>query len=252
LLANYSLHYVGGVPAGHISADYFGAFATRLAERLEADKLDPPFVGIMSNGTSGNINNIDFQDKNPPRWEPYEKIHVVANLLADKVFAAMNGLQYHDRVTLDAACQDLALAVRLPTPEQLARAKRILADQEQQLSSYHARERIYAERLMRLSESPSEVSVPLQVFRIGELAITAIPFEVFVETGLEIKQQSPFAQTFTIELANGSFGYLPTPEHHALGGYETWLGTSNVEVQASEKISRQLLDMLQQAHRGAR
>ena len=29
LLANYSLHYVGGVPEGHISADYFGAFARR-------------------------------------------------------------------------------------------------------------------------------------------------------------------------------------------------------------------------------
>lgn len=27
LLANYSLHYVGGVGPGHISADYFGAFA---------------------------------------------------------------------------------------------------------------------------------------------------------------------------------------------------------------------------------
>ena len=27
VLANYSLHYVGGVPAGELSADYFGAFA---------------------------------------------------------------------------------------------------------------------------------------------------------------------------------------------------------------------------------
>ena len=27
LLANYSLHYVGGVPGGDVSADYYGAFA---------------------------------------------------------------------------------------------------------------------------------------------------------------------------------------------------------------------------------
>ena len=31
LLANYSLHYVGGVPEGHISADYFGVFARMMA-----------------------------------------------------------------------------------------------------------------------------------------------------------------------------------------------------------------------------
>ena len=47
--------------------------------------------------------------------------------------------------------------------------------------------------------------------------------------------------TFVIELANGAEGYLPTPEHHALGGYETWLGTSRVETQASELIREQLL-----------
>jgi hypothetical protein len=49
-----------------------------------------------------------------------------------------------------------------------------------------------------------------------------------------------------IELANGAYGYLPTPRQHALGGYETWLGTNRVEVQASEKIVRRLLEMLGQ------
>ena len=32
--------------------------------------------------------------------------------------------------------------------------------------------------------------------------------------GLAIKQQSPFKQTFTIELANGCNGYRPPPEQH--------------------------------------
>ena len=62
LLANYSLHYVGGVGPGHASADYFGAFADRVQQLLEADRLDPPFVAMMSNGTSGDINNINFRD----------------------------------------------------------------------------------------------------------------------------------------------------------------------------------------------
>ena len=60
LLSNYSLHYVGGVRGADISADYYGMYADRLQQLLGADRQEPPFVAIMSNGTSGNINNIDF------------------------------------------------------------------------------------------------------------------------------------------------------------------------------------------------
>ena len=73
--------------------------------------------------------------------------------------------------------------------------------------------------------------------------IFAIPFEVFSEIGLELKARSPFKPSFTMELANGGYGYLPTPEQHELGGYETWLGTNKVEVQASVKIVNTLLEM---------
>jgi hypothetical protein len=91
--------------------------------------------------------------------------------------------------------------------------------------------------------------VPLQAVRIGDLGIAAIPFETFAETGLELKDRSPFDHTFTIELANGSFGYLPTPDQHRLGGYETWLGTNNVELKASTKIVSTVLDLLRTLRR---
>ncbi|MCA9044765.1 MAG: hypothetical protein KDA69_10625, partial [Planctomycetaceae bacterium] len=71
-------------------------------------------------------------------------------------------------------------------------------------------------------------------------------FEVFVEIGLGIKEKSPFDDAFTIELANGSYGYLPTPEQHKLGGYETWMGTNNVQLDASEKIADRVLMLMQQ------
>jgi hypothetical protein len=60
---------------------------------------------------------------------------------------------------------------------------------------------------------------------------------------LELKARSPLKPSFTIELANGGYGYLPTPEQHKLGGYETWLGTNKVEVQSSVKIVNALLKM---------
>jgi hypothetical protein len=92
-------------------------------------------------------------------------------------------------------------------------------------------------------EWPDEINVPLQAFRLGDLGIAAVPFEVFTKTGLDIKAQSPFKPTFTIEIANGYYGYLPTPDQHKLGGYETWLSTNRVEVEASEKIVKELMSL---------
>ena len=80
LLANYSLHYCGGIGLGVISADYYGAFADRLQQLLGADRQDPPFVGIMSNGTSGNINNVDFRG-GQPKQPPFGQMRIVANRL---------------------------------------------------------------------------------------------------------------------------------------------------------------------------
>jgi hypothetical protein len=88
-----------------------------------------------------------------------------------------------------------------------------------------------------MTKYPRTVKVKLQAFRVGELGIVAIPCEVFVEIGLEIKKKSPLKATFTIELANGYNGYLPTPEQHKLGGYETWRARSAyLEAGASPKI----------------
>ncbi|MGQ9505363.1 MAG: neutral/alkaline non-lysosomal ceramidase N-terminal domain-containing protein [Thermogutta sp.] len=243
LLANYSLHYVGGVGPGHISADYFGVFADRIQELLQADRLTPPFVGILSNGASGDVNNISFQNPRPAK-KPYEQMRYVAHDLAQKVFEAHQKIEWHTWVPLGMRQVELALKVRKPTPEQLQRAKEILAGAPPLPERPH--EETYARRIIHQAEAPETISVPLQALRIGDLGIAAIPFEVFAEIGLEIKEKSPFHPTFTISHANGSYGYLPTPRQHELGGYETWLGTNQVEEQASVKITETILEMFRQ------
>ncbi len=240
LLANYSLHYVGGTGRKHISADYFGMFADRIQQLLEADRLDPPFVAAMSNGTSGNINNINYA-KPRVRKKHYEQMRFVAHRCAEAVHRQYQNLTWHDWVPLGMRQRELELAIRKPTPEQLARCKKLLSEPKRPDRFPH--ERAYALRAIQLQESPDTVRIILQAVRIGELGITGIPFETFTETGLELKARSPLKPTFTMELANGGYGYLPTPEQHELGGYETWLGTSKVEVQASRKITNNLLEM---------
>jgi hypothetical protein len=85
----------------------------------------------------------------------------------------------------------------------------------------------------------------LQAIRIGQAGIAAIPNEVFAVSGLTIKRRSPLKPSFTIELANGAEGYLPPPDQHVLGGYETWRARSScLEETAEVKITSAVLDLL--------
>jgi hypothetical protein len=241
LLANYSLHYVGGVRP--LSADYFGAFAERIAQLLGADKGDPPFVGILSNGTSGDVNNINFAAGAPGRQAEYEQIRVVADSVARTAFAAYRKIEYHDWVPLAMAEKEMELGVRKPSAEHLARARDILAKAKG--SELKTLPEVYARETVLLAEYPPTVRLKLQAVRVGGLGIAAIPCETFTETGLEIKKKSPLKPTFTIELANGYNGYLPTPRQHQMGGYETWRARSSyLEVDASTKITAAVLELL--------
>jgi len=245
LLGNYSLHYVGGVKSGDISADYFALFADRIQELLNADRQDPKFVGIMTNGTSGDVNNINYggpAEKHPP----YAKMRIVADDVANEVFRVYKTVKHQDWVRLQGAQSELKLKVRKPSPKMLANAEASLRKPEK-AELVHSLEKIYAQRILQVErEWPDEISIILQAFRIGDLGISALPFETFTETGLELKAKSPFKPTFTVSIANGTYGYLPTPEQHRLGGYETWLSTNRVEVNATNKIVAELLKLFSQ------
>ncbi len=240
LLANYSVHYVGGYQGGHVSADYFGVFSSRMAQLLETPESDPPFVAIMSNGTSGDLNNINFLLPRQSR-KPWERMREVGFEMADKALQVVREIEHSSDVSLAAAFVDLELRVRRPD------AKRIAWARKTQQEAVKGRPGIYAEETLQLAKFPASVPVRLQVIRIGRLGIAAIPCEVFAETGLAIKEQSPLDATFTIELANGYNGYLPTRQQHAWGGYETWPARSAyLEIGAEEKIRKAVRELLRQ------
>ncbi len=242
LLANYSLHYVGGVAADGLSADYFGEFAVQMAQRLGAEEADPPFVGIMSNGTSADINNINFSEKFVRR-QPFEQIRRVASDVADSAHHAYRRIEHHDWVPVASSQAEIELGVRLPDRKDLERARKIL--KEAGPGPYRDRRAIYARETVLLAEYPAQVQVRLQAIRIGNLGIVSTPCETFVETGLAIKRESPLRPTFVIELANGYNGYLPTARQHALGGYETWRARSSyLAVDAEAKVRSTLLRLL--------
>jgi len=235
LLANYSTHYAGA-PA--VSADYFGVFCEKIARLIGAEKATPPFVGMMSNGTSGDANCCDFAS---PRRK-FDQF-TVAEDVARAAHEAYKSIKYYDWVPLAMEEKRLTLKVRMPSDEEVAKAKELLAG----LKGRKPRTvpEVYARETVLLSQLPPTRELKLQAIRIGELGIAAIPNEVFGVTGLTIKRKSPLRPTFNISLANGYAGYIPPPEQHKLGGYTTWRARSScLEVEAEPKIVACVLDLL--------
>jgi hypothetical protein len=239
ILANYSMHYYGAQP---VSADYFGRFASALAQRIGASSVDPPFVGIMSQGTSGDQMWMDYgQPKKDPGLDSY------AQDVARRAHEAYQAIAYHGWVPLAMAEKTLVLSRRLPDEARLKWAKKIVASLKDGGKERPPRNlpEVYAQEAIFLDHEPRR-ELKLQAIRVGELGITAIPNEVFAITGLKLKAQSPFDTTMNIELANGSEGYIPPPEQHALGGYTTWPArTAGLEVEAEPKIVAAVLELLE-------
>ncbi len=220
VIANYSLHYVGGPFDLSISADYFGRFSVAL-QRMAGHE----FVAIMANGCCGDINNCDFTRPAPQYPYPHYQCDRVANVLAAETFKKWNQIrldEYRDDVPLDAVATELTVRRREPTPEDLQHARHVLEHPD----DYDQIELVYAREAIEVDKMPLEQDTWIAAMRVGDLGIVGLPGEIFVQIGLQIKEQSPFARTMTVELANDSVGYVPTDEALAQGGYETRLARS--------------------------
>ncbi len=236
LLANYSQHYFGA-PA--LSADYYGRFAEHIAQLIGAKGGSGPFVGIMSQGTSGDLMWMDYAA--PRRQISFD---TYAKEVADHAFKAYQKIQWRDWVPLKMTEKKLPLAYRVPDADRLAWARKVAATVKDRLPNNWPE--VYAFEALHLHER-QRTELKLQALRIGELGIATLPNEVYAITGLKLKAQSPLAMTFNIELANGAEGYIPPPEQHALGGYTTWAArTAGLEVQAESRIVETLLTALEE------
>jgi hypothetical protein len=81
------------------------------------------FVAMMSNGASGDINNIPFLVNRPPR-EPFEQIRIVAQKAADAAWFARGKIAStermparHARARIDAPLCVVLQPNRLPRPK---------------------------------------------------------------------------------------------------------------------------------------
>lgn len=243
VLGNFSMHYFSGEKP--VSADYFGHFAEGLKERIAGQPQagKPPFVGIMSHGCSGDIWRMDYTKQTPEKFETI-KIHEYTEGLLDLAMKAYESIEYDADADLAMAEARLHLKYRVPDKQRLQWAQAIVEKMGDRLPK--SLEEVYAREQVLLHDR-QETDIVVQALRIGSIAIATTPNETYALTGLKVKLQSPLDKTMVIELANGGDGYIPPPEQHVLGGYNTWAARSaGLEVSAEPKITEACIELLEQ------
>ena len=237
-VANFSLHYIGTDNGNAISADYFGHF-----DRLMRRYLGETCVSLLWNAASGQINNIDFSGQTKWTSGGHSQAEKMANVLAGHFITEMQFMEKHESLQLSGKLDTLTFRRKQIAEQDLKVSEEVLS---LNIGTYDKYETgpfswvvgqfipknlvdIYALECQRLSKLPEQMTAPVQVLRLGEAAIVALPGEVFVETGLNIKSKSDVKPLFLVSLANGYIGYICTDEALAQqGGYETWAAMSSL------------------------
>lgn len=241
ILSNLSMHYFSGVQAVH--ADYFGLYCDQLQQRLAVKRPDTkPMVAIMSHGCSGDVWRMDYTKETDVQFETIAIERYTEGLL-ELTMQAYKEIKFDSAPVLRMAEVRVPLSYRMPDEQRLQWAQQIVEKMGERLPV--TAEEVYAREQLYLHEMKS-TEVVVQALRLGEIAIATTPTETYALTGLKIKLQSPLARTMVFDLAGGGDGYIPPPEQHHLGGYNTWPARSaGLEVNAEPKIVEAALQLLE-------
>jgi neutral ceramidase len=223
-LVNYALHYVGGGDGRVISADYFALVEEELNRMMDAE-----FPVLVANGCSGDINNINFREPNPPRpgGGPWAQARHVARVVAAEATKVWEQALRHEEAPVAGASAEVTVERRSTPEEQLAKDREVAAKSLEE-SGLPLTEWQFARERIMVEELPRTFDTVVTAGRIGDAAWTGLPGEIFCAFGLAIKEKSPFGDTMPIGLANDYLGYVCTPEGLEQGGYETMLARSSL------------------------
>lgn len=211
-----------------LSGEYPGA-ACRAVEKLMGG------VAIFTQGACGDVTVHRSGD-------PFLEVERVGRLLAGEVIKTAEFIRGAETVSLAAASSTLELAPRaLPTVAEAqeavdlgqaafeqaekkganAEVQRQLRKRNQLLSATLRQAKAFEKRGLK---QPEKYEAEVQVLKVGDLVIVAVPCELFVEYALEMRariKQMLGKETIVVGFGNGYIGYVVTPRAMETGGYES-------------------------------
>ena len=218
-ILNYAMHPVSlGHTERRISPDWCGGASASLSGAIGSPTGAKP-IAIVTNGACGNIN--------PPfHGASREQVFAWGRSVADAVSAALVSAEPMD---------DPKVSVRsITVPMPLDRLEPAAIDaQADRMVNEVAPKTVWPGPFIRAVNNWRDTlkllvsrdggrfhDIELQAARIGDLTILAANGEIFSRFTDGLRSASGESNLFVVGYANNAFGYIPTREAYAEGGYE--------------------------------
>ena len=223
---NFACH-ASAASYGQVSADYPGAASQIIESQMGG-------MALYTRGSCGNIH-------------PNEPAEVMGPKLGEEVVKRLRGVAFTSRGALASVKEEVALPLRDLDPHQM-KAVDYICDQTDPKSSEGRKDyfRKCHAAFEALRERTDTLPTFVHVIRIGDAVLVGVPGEQFVQSGLEIKARSKCQNTFLVNLANDTIGYIPTRKAYEEGGYQTWIGACNIAPEAGETIVERAVELIEQ------
>jgi len=158
------------------------------------------------NGAMGDINPISLGS--------YEEAKRLGILLAEEAIKVAKSIQTSPDITLKGE----SYPVQLPIHPQITLNQEDAAGYKLNIKYQKAMEEWQA--AVQDKGHITHLSGEITFFRLGELTVLGLPGEVFVETGLAVKEAFLPKPVFIAGYSSWNLGYIPTRKAVLEGGYE--------------------------------
>ncbi len=93
----------------------------------------------------------------------------------------------------------------------------------------------------QVQEIMETLDTEVHIIKMGTIAFATNPFELFLDYGNQIKARAKCEQTFLVQLANGTEGYLPTEKAELGGHYSAFIASGQVGHVGGDQLVRETL-----------
>ncbi len=172
-----------------------------------------------------------------------------AKRIANEVFWALDEVEdYVSEAPIVHKTIKLDLPLRRVTPKEYEASLAVIKSFAEKVTGNinyadNARLQIHSGNVGRywLQQTMDMFTIEMHVLRLGDIAFATNPFELFLNYGNQIRARSLAKQTFLIQLACGSFNYLPTEKAEKGSHYSAFIGSGMAGHEAGNLLVRKTI-----------
>ncbi len=172
-----------------------------------------------------------------------------AKRVANEIFWALDDVrEYVSETKLIHKNMSVDLPIRRVTIEEYEKANKALIDFAASCTGQityedNARMQIHSGTVARyhLQQTVDLFTIEAHFIRLGDIAFATNPFELFLNYGNQMRARSLAKQTFLIQLACGSWGYLPTKKAEKGSHYSAFVSSGTTGHEGGELLVRKTI-----------